>query len=79
MLDLPTPRHLLDDELRVHPDLDIGRRVEAKGTFETGEQTGILSDVVAGQPQGFSALQKDRSGVRVAHQRAEAGHPGVAA
>ena len=78
VLDLPSARHLLDDELGVEPDLDVGCRVDTKGGFETGEQTGILGHIVAGQPQRLRPLDEDCSGSRVTHECTEAGHPRVA-
>ena len=77
MLDLPAPGHLLDDQFGVHPDLDVGSRVEPKGTLQAGQQTGILGDVVAREAERFGAFEQHRARRRVADQRPEARHPRV--
>ena len=48
VLDLPAARHLLDDELGVHPDLDVGVGRELLGQPQPGDQAGVLRDVVGG-------------------------------
>jgi hypothetical protein len=49
VLDLPAAAHLLDDQLGVHPDLDLGR-LELEGGRQARDQPAVLRDVVGGPP-----------------------------
>ena len=67
VLDLPAAGHLLDDELGVHPDLDLRARVQAEGSLQGGDQARVLGDVVRGDPQRGGAFGQHLTGVGVAH------------
>ena len=70
VLDLPAARHLLDDQLRVHPDLDVGARGEFRGGAEPGHQARVLGHVVRRRAQALPGLGQHLAGRRVADQRA---------
>ena len=79
VLDLPAARHLLDDELGVHPDLDVGVRGELLGQPEPGDQAGVLRDVVGGHADRGAVLGDHLAGVGVLQHRAVRRRAGVAA
>jgi hypothetical protein len=78
VLDLPAARHLLDDQLGVHADLDAGGGVQVEDGLQPGHQPAVLGHVVGGPAYRGGALGEHPSRVGVAHQRAVAGRPGVA-
>ncbi len=78
VLDLPAARHLLDDELGVHPDVDEGVRVQAPGRAQPGEQAAVLCDVVGDDPEVLGGLHQGLPRRRVPHHRAVARGPRVA-
>ncbi len=69
MFDLPAPAHLLDDELGVHPDLDVGVRGEVGRGTQPGDQALVLGDVVGRPADRARPLGQDRTGVGVADER----------
>jgi hypothetical protein len=77
VLDLPAAGHLLDDELGVHPHLDLGRVQLCRGA-QAGEKAGVLGDVVGRDTQRLGALGEHLAGVGLAHHRAVAGWSRVA-
>jgi hypothetical protein len=79
MLDLPAARHLLDDELGVHPHLDLGGRVEVQRRLQAGDQTAVLRDVVRRAADRRGTLGQQPAGLGVPHERAVAGRARVAA
>ena len=70
VLDLPATRHLLDDELGVHPDLDPGVRRELRRQLEPGDQAGVLRDVVGRHSDRGAVLGDHLTGVGVLEHRA---------
>ena len=78
MLDLPAARHLLDDELGVHPHLDLGGRVEVERRLQAGDQAAVLGDVVGRPADRRRPLGEHPAGVGVPHERAVAGRARVA-
>ena len=78
MLHPPAAGHLLDHELRVHPDRDRGR-VELGRGAQPGEQPVVLGHVVGGPPQRRGPLGQHLAGVGVPDHRAVAGRARVAA
>ena len=78
VLDLPAARHLLDDELGVHPHLDLGGRVEVERRLQAGDQAAVLGDVVGRAADRRGPLGQQPPGLGVPHQRAVAGRARVA-
>jgi hypothetical protein len=70
VLDLPVPGHLLDDELGVHPDLEVGLRRVLVVELETGDQPAVLRDVVGGDPDRLGPLGDHLARPGVAQQGA---------
>ena len=79
VLDLPAAGHLLDDELGVHPHLELGVRGVLAHELEPGDEAAVLGDVVRGDADGLAALGDHLAGVGVAHEGAVGGRAGVAA
>ena len=80
VLDLPAPRHLLDHELGVHPDLDRGARGELASEPEPGDRGRSTRPRCWWRPRSCRASSAMSSPVvGVLEQRAVAGRPGVAA
>jgi hypothetical protein len=69
---------LLDDELGVHADLDVGVGCDAERCIETGDETGILRDVVAGPTKRCGPFDEDLARGGVTDQGTEPGNPRVA-
>ena len=78
MLDLPTPGHLLDDELGVHPDLQLGVGGMFAMKFETGDEPTVFGHVVGGHPDRLGPFGDDLTGVGIADERAVSGRSGIA-
>ncbi len=72
VLDLPAARHLLDDELGVHADVDPGVRVQFAGGAQAGQQAPVLGDVVGGDADVLGGL---RQGLPVAASLTTAPYP----
>ena len=65
VLDLPVAAHLLDDELRVHPDRDLGSRRVLGGELEAGDQAAVLRHVVGRDPDALATLGDQVTGLGV--------------
>ena len=76
VLDLPVARHLLDDELGVHPHRDR-RCAELGGGPQPGDQAAVLGHVVGGDADRLGALGQHAPVVASQHDRAVAGRPGL--
>ena len=70
VLDLPAARHLLDDQLGVHPDLDLGVRGELGRQLQAADQAAVLRDVVGRHPDRRAVLGDHLAGVGVLEHRA---------
>ena len=79
VLDLPVAGHLLDDQLGVHPDLDLGLRRVLGGELEPGDQAAVLRDVVGRDADRLAALGDHLTGVGVLEHGAVRRRAGVAA
>ena len=77
VLDLPAARHLLDDQLGVHPYLDLGG-ADLERSRQPGDQAAVLRDVVGRPPDAGSPLGEHVTRVRLEDDRAVAGRTGVA-
>jgi hypothetical protein len=78
VLDLPSARHLLDDQLGVHADLDVGTRCVLGRELETGDEAAVLGDVVGGGADRLAPRGDHLAGVRVAHEGSVGGGSRVA-
>ncbi len=76
MLDLPPPGHLLDDQLGVHPDLDLGGP-EVEDCFESRDQPAVFGHVVRSPADGFASLGEHLPVHRIEDQRAVPGRTGI--
>ena len=79
VLDLPAARHLLDDELGVHPDGDRRRRRARPRPAARRAGRDTRRRCWCRRRCASLALGEHRTGVGVAHDRAVAGRPGIAA
>ena len=78
MLDLPAPRHLLHDQLGIHPHLEFGIRIDRQRPADTLDQAAILCDVVCGDADVPANLGDNLSRCSVDNDRAASGLPRIA-
>ncbi|MDN5758952.1 MAG: hypothetical protein L0H59_10535 [Tomitella sp.] len=69
VLDLPTPRHLLDHQLRVHAH-GHRRRAQRGGRVQPGDQTAVLGNVVRRPTDPLGPLSQNALVVRIEDDRA---------
>ena len=79
VLDLPAPRHLLDDELGVQAHLELGPVGVLAVELEPGDEPAVLRHVVARDADAFPALGDHLAGVGVLQDGAVRRRAGVAA
>src|SRR4029450_5104571 len=78
MLDLPTTRHLLDDQLGVHAYLELCIRSMPAGELQAGNQTAIFGNVVGRYPYRLGCLRDDLAGLSGLEDGAVRSRPRVA-